>query len=396
MAIQAGQRPVWMNGPQAPQSSGGWDGGKPLQQQPAPPAGGNVTWNPMAAPAGGYGGGSGGAGPAAGMFATSAAGGGGGPPAGTPSWLLPLLATRSAPSAPAAPADPAPLTPQQRMSQNTAMGNQVKAANTWSRPLGPMSGLLVNGLGQQKMNAAGTGQGGMAENVPMAPHLGGVNGPVVAGGIGGGAGGLNGGGTGGAVGASLQSSLNSANAANEKRYQQLLTLSGQLSDSELTREYQNRDSELGRVDQDMISAGLGNSTVLPNLEKGVYDQSALRQQEVADQGIKTAMGIIERRTDAGPDYNALAQMAARPGATGSSYGFPLGGGGYSALPTSGAGYGGGGAAGAGNLYAALAGMVSQKQQGPPGDGFTSSNDNGWGQQVPDGYKHLKANGTYGF
>lgn len=139
-----------------------------------------------------------------------------------------------------------------------------------------------------------------------------------SGGGSGGGGGVGGGASvnGGSVGNQFQKYYDEANAANEGRYQQLLGLSGQLSDAGMQREQKREAQMMGRVDQHAVSAGLGNTTVLPTLERGVADDSALRQEEIADQGLKTTMGIIERRTDQAPDLGLLASLASRPGATG--------------------------------------------------------------------------------
>jgi hypothetical protein len=144
--------------------------------------------------------------------------------------------------------------------------------------------------------------------------------------------------TGSSIGDQLQKYTDQANQANEGRYQQLLGMAGQLSDAGMQREQRREQAGMGRVAQQSISAGLGNTTILPTLQRGVQDDSALRQESVADQGLKTQMGIVERRTDLPPDYALLASLAARPGATGS---FPQN------LPTGPVGsFGGGAIAGA--------------------------------------------------
>lgn len=143
---------------------------------------------------------------------------------------------------------------------------------------------------------------------------------------GGGGAAAGGGGANGNVGSQLQQYMDKANAANEGRYQQLLSMSGQLSDSALQRENIREQNLMGKVSQQAISSGLGNTTVLPNLQRGVVDDSARRQNEVADQGLRTAMGIIERRSDMPPDLGLFGQLASRPGANGASgYGGMVGG-----------------------------------------------------------------------
>lgn len=132
----------------------------------------------------------------------------------------------------------------------------------------------------------------------------------------------------GNVGTSIQQAMDTANNANNTRYNQLLQMSGQLSDSAMQNEQKALSNNLGRVDQNAIAAGIGNSTVLPSMERGVQDDSLIRQSQINDQGLRSAMGIVERRTDQAPNYNLLAALASRPGAVGGAAGGgAIGGGG---------------------------------------------------------------------
>ena len=206
--------------------------------------------------------------------------------------------------------------------------------------------MLAGGPGRYGFSGGMGGMSGVAGKVNTGGGYEGsnnVNWGNGASGGGGGAGGAiggnvqaggQGGAGGGNVGSQLQSSQNSANAANEARYQQLLTMSGKLSDVQGQREDRNLQYGLGRVDQHAISSGLGNTTVLPTLERGVQDDSNLRRQAISDQGLKTSMGIIERKTDQGPDANLIAALAGRAGANGNLGAFGGGGGGTQYGPSS--------------------------------------------------------------
>lgn len=218
-------------------------------------------------------------------------------------------------------------TPQQQQ-QAAAAGPAWHSSDGMSGSVGPHGVIGLAG------GAHSGGRGGHQVGVDqLSSHIGGV-GVGGGGGIGGGSwGGGNLGGLGGVgqgqVGQQLSQYQNQANQSNANRYNQLLQMAGQLSNAGMAREQQRQNFELGRVDQHAISSGLGNTTVLPSLERGAIDQSAIRQQEIGDQGLKTAMGIVERRTDQQPDYGLLAQLAGRPGASGGgggSFGFPSGGG----------------------------------------------------------------------
>jgi hypothetical protein len=240
-----------------------------------------------------------------------------------------------------------------------SLGSTRQAALNWTPEQKFFNG-HVPGLDPSMFNqaAAQNQQSGVIQ--PSTPGAGAMQ----AGGGGGG----GGGGAAGGVGGTLQSYLDKANSANESRYQQLLSMSGQLSNAASQREDKRLQNNLGRVDQNAISAGIGNSTVLPSMERGVQDDSALRQNEIADQGLRTSMGIIERRSDVGPDLNAIAGLAARPGAvTG--------------------GFGGGAVGGFGAMGSINPGMskrVGSTLQRPPGPDTVSG---GYGQQqTSQGYR----------
>lgn len=149
----------------------------------------------------------------------------------------------------------------------------------------------------------------------------------------------------------LQKYTDETNQANNDRYNQLLGMAGQLSDAGMQREQRREDAGMGRVAQQSISAGLGNTTILPTLQRGIQDDSALRQEQVADQGLRTKMGIVERRTDLPPDYGLLASLAARPGAASGVVPSGFGGGGFGGMPSFGGHHG---SNGQNNLQNALA------------------------------------------
>lgn len=315
---------------------------------------------------------------------------------GTPSWLAPLLQpTGGAPQQQAAPMPQGALTQQQQMAQNTARGNTLRQTTQTSSPYG-VGGIQTNGLGQVQMNG---NNHSLAEGVPLAGHIGTANGPLTAGSGGGGGGFGFGGGAGGQGGQgglaqTVQQQMDKANAANEQRYQQLLGLSGQLSDADYQRAAQQGQMQLGRVDQSLVGAGLGNSTIKSTMEQGVNNNTLINENLAGDQGIRAAMGIVQGRTDQQPNYALLAQLASQAGA--------YGGGPMPAYGSGGAGGGGGGAYGSGGqsaFYQSLANANAANNQaysaGSGVNNTASSNNNAWGQQVPDGYMHQQPNGQWG-
>ena len=216
-------------------------------------------------------------------------------------------------------------------------------------------------------------------------NLGGVR----SGGMGGG-GSYGGGGTGIAngrgashgIGAGLQNDLNSANAANEARYQEALGINAsggaaqqanlksgyadlyaygdanktealglvsQIGGAARQREAQQTARQSGSANQSLIGRGLGNSTVMDSVQRGIQDDSALRNRELdeasygrqagviqhaGDQGYASRqryadsstglmgdlqsqrLGIIGSKTDQGPNVGAYTQALGQPGAFG--------------------------------------------------------------------------------
>lgn len=152
------------------------------------------------------------------------------------------------------------------------------------------------------------------------------------------------GGAGGAGGnglfAQFQANQEAAKKANEQRYNDILDQRnslytrqmGQLdrfSDQE-TKDINTRfDQRQAQGTQDLISRGLGNTTVTSAISRGInQDREAdLRRlgdltnqrRMTADQGLtEDKLQFMERRTDSYPDQNLLAQLALKSGQGGMS------------------------------------------------------------------------------
>jgi len=137
---------------------------------------------------------------------------------------------------------------------------------------------------------------------------------------------------------------NAANAKNEERYGQLLaaieSLGAQttgtfqealgeistLGDAARTRVDQTATREKGRAEQDLISRGLGNTTIRESVRRGITDDQSLQHQGIDESvgqqrsgilqnlaGNQTQIGsmlagAIEGRNDIGPDLSMLASL----------------------------------------------------------------------------------------
>jgi len=150
---------------------------------------------------------------------------------------------------------------------------------------------------------------------------------------------------------------NSANAANEGRYNEgrdmlrsrYNRIMGRLDDQgkyEADDINERSNAQLGTTEQDLISRGLGNTTVRSSMLRGVErdrtrelgglrERNARLQSDYDERLSGDEVGFLERRTDSGPDLNGLLQIMDRAGAGG------VGGGGFSAFSgSSGASMGG--------------------------------------------------------
>lgn len=144
--------------------------------------------------------------------------------------------------------------------------------------------------------------------------------------------------------------LNRANRANEQRYNQILggydALHGRVMGdiaqvgaqerADIDRSYRNMGSD---VYQRLVNRGFANSTIPATMRMGVERErlsargrlaSDLAQQRARyDTGITEGkLGVMERRTDLGPDYNQLIQLSQGLGRAG------YGGGGAVMMPPS--------------------------------------------------------------
>ena len=147
----------------------------------------------------------------------------------------------------------------------------------------------------------------------------------------------------GGLGGAYAGALDSANAANEQRYQQILggydalakrsagylKNAGKAERKDIQRRYRAMGSD---VYQTLVNRGFANSSLLGTMQQGVQremtDEQARIAQRVAEQKLAADMaisqgrfGVMERRTDSGPDTNQMLQLAQGAG----RYGMGMGG-----------------------------------------------------------------------
>lgn len=189
---------------------------------------------------------------------------------------------------------------------------------------------------------------------------------------------------------SFQQQQSAANQANLQRYNQLLAsiqnLGAQthgtynealknintVGDAARTRVDRNFTQQMGSADQDLITRGLGNTTIRPTIQRGIESDRALNQQSIDEQQAQLRSGVlqnragnemqvgsllaraIEGRNDTGPDlgmFTSLLQQAAgaqtSPLSVQAGRGLPATSGGVGGSGGGGGGSAGGSAGGAG-------------------------------------------------
>lgn len=141
-----------------------------------------------------------------------------------------------------------------------------------------------------------------------------------------------------------------ANAANESRYQSILQTHNQnmdrlgasygqafdlvssIGDAERERIDMGEQRSLASTEQDLINRGLGQTTIRQSARRGVRDDAARNRRELQESIAKTQAGVVlnradaeerqgnyltgvmERRTDRGPDLSSLNALLQQYGA----------------------------------------------------------------------------------
>lgn len=163
----------------------------------------------------------------------------------------------------------------------------------------------------------------------------------------------------------FQRQQNEANAANEQRFADIVgarTGPGQFSGgllasagaTALADAERRATRELASADQNLTSRGLGNTTIRSAVRRGILEDQSRAEERVREQVALGRAGVIERRTDVGPDIGQISSLveaaAAAPGRISATIGgTPRSGGTGSGI---GGGVGGGLSAGGGGTGAA--------------------------------------------
>jgi hypothetical protein len=125
-----------------------------------------------------------------------------------------------------------------------------------------------------------------------------------------------------------QKAQDEAKAANESRYQGLLTEQKGMGEQE-AKDIRSTYSGLAtQGQQDLVSRGLAASTIAPTMQAGYARRETAELGRLGDRLREQRLGIMERRSDTYPDLGQLQSLAGMVG----SYGGAGGGGGSSSYP----------------------------------------------------------------
>ena len=123
----------------------------------------------------------------------------------------------------------------------------------------------------------------------------------------------------------MQAAQTKANTANEARYQEVLGQFSNLGKAGRTRITQQTEQAQAQATQNLTSRGLGNTTITSAVSRGIAGDAELQRQQLDESVAVRKAGVMERKTDAGPDLGMFANLLQQSGqqapaqSAGSSY-----------------------------------------------------------------------------
>ncbi len=112
--------------------------------------------------------------------------------------------------------------------------------------------------------------------------------------------------------AQMQAAQEKANLVNEQRYQQILGTFENLGKAGRARIEQQTTQRQAAATQNLTSRGLGGTTITSAVERGIATDAETQRQQLEEGIAVQRAGVMERRTDTGPDlgmFASLLQMA---------------------------------------------------------------------------------------
>ena len=106
----------------------------------------------------------------------------------------------------------------------------------------------------------------------------------------------------------MQAAQEKANLLNEQRYQQILGQFEGLGKAGRARIEQQTLQRQAAATQGLTSRGLGGTTITSAVERGIAGESELQRQQLEESVAMQKAGVMERRTDVGPDLSMFASL----------------------------------------------------------------------------------------
>ncbi|MCK5611418.1 hypothetical protein KAR91_56630 [Candidatus Pacearchaeota archaeon] len=106
----------------------------------------------------------------------------------------------------------------------------------------------------------------------------------------------------------MQVAQQKANKANERRYQQILGSFENLGKAGRARIEQQTIQRQAQATQSLTSRGLGGTTITSAVERGIASDAELSRQQLEESVTMQKAGVMERRTDEGPDLGMFASL----------------------------------------------------------------------------------------
>ena len=106
----------------------------------------------------------------------------------------------------------------------------------------------------------------------------------------------------------MQTAQEKANLLNEQRYQQILAQYEGLGQAGRARIEQQTTQRQAEATQSLTSRGLGGTTITSAVERGIASDAETQRQQLEESVSMQKAGVMERRTDTGPDLGMFANL----------------------------------------------------------------------------------------
>lgn len=106
----------------------------------------------------------------------------------------------------------------------------------------------------------------------------------------------------------MQAAQEKANLLNEQRYQQVLGQFESLGKAGRARIEQQTTQRQAAATQALTSRGLGSTTITSAVGRGIAGEGELQRQQLEESVAVQKAGVMERRTDVGPDLGMFANL----------------------------------------------------------------------------------------